>query len=61
MEVSILCGVAAVEIVDENSTPVVSFNNVPVIGESAGCGNSSRRDFGTAFKANPGLDFYKVN
>jgi hypothetical protein len=61
MEVDIDCGVAAVEIVDENSAPVVSFRNVPVIGQSAGCGNSSRGDFGAAFQANPGRDFHKVN
>jgi hypothetical protein len=57
MEVSIGCGAASVSIIDENSAPIVSFNDIPVIGNSDFCSNSAYGNFDADFAANPGQDF----
>jgi hypothetical protein len=57
MEVSLGCDSAAVSVLDDLSATVVAFTNVPVIGDSGFCGNSSVGGFGADFRANPGRDF----
>ena len=54
MEVSVECGSAGVSILDGNSVPIVSFDNVTVIGSAGFCANDG---FGTRFLADPGSDF----
>jgi hypothetical protein len=57
MEVSMGCGMASVTIVDENSAPIVAFNEVPILGDTGLCGNNFVGGFGADFAADPGRDF----
>jgi hypothetical protein len=57
MEVIVGCDTAAVSVMDDLSMTVVAFTNVPVIGNSGFCGNSSAGGFGADFRVNPGRDF----
>jgi hypothetical protein len=56
MEISLGCSVASVTIVDESWAPIVSFGNVPVLGETGLC-SAGNDGFDAAFVANPGRDF----
>jgi hypothetical protein len=55
MEVSVQCGLATVTVLDSNFAPVVSFDEVPVIGEAGFCQGDG---FGSDFRSAPGADFY---
>jgi hypothetical protein len=57
MEVIVGCDTAAVSVMDDLSMTVVAFTNVPVIGNSGFCGNSSAGGFGADFRVKPGRDF----
>ena len=53
MEVAMGCGSASVSVVDSNSVPIATFNNVKVLGKAEFCSS----DFGGGFQRNPGGDF----
>jgi hypothetical protein len=53
MEVAMGCGSASVSVVDSNSVPIATFNNVKVLGKADFCDG----DFGGGFRGNPGRDF----
>jgi hypothetical protein len=54
MEVSLGCGTAEVSILDEQGVPIVTFDDVSIIGKAAVC----NLEFGTAFLTHPGKDFW---
>ena len=53
MEVAVGCGYASVAVVDSDSTPVVTFENVRVIGDASFCDDG----LGDSFANNSGADF----
>jgi hypothetical protein len=53
MEVEMGCTTATVTVLDSASQPVVTFNNVQVIGDTGLCS----RGFDAGFRADPGGDF----
>jgi hypothetical protein len=58
MEVVLGCQAAGVSIVDENSIPIVTFHNVPVVGNTGLCDNNgSEYRNGNFFKNPEGFDY----
>jgi hypothetical protein len=53
MEVSVGCGAATVSIIDSMSMPVVSFANVPVLGDPGFCSGSGQGAFGAGYPTIP--------
>jgi hypothetical protein len=61
MEVSLGCDTASVSVIDDQSTTVVEFTDVPVIGHSSLCEDSNANGFGEEFRVDPGADFRSRN
>jgi hypothetical protein len=57
MEVNVGCETASIAIVDDYSSPIVEFTDVPIIGGDGGCSDGTPREFDDEFSINPGADF----